>query len=194
MRDEQVDVDAQSSPRVIHETGMSDASSLIPHPSSLHTRPPPREMLDPRVRTVWRLNAVLTGAFLLAVAVGAALGLWLWDVPLLLALLPVALALTWMVLDVLFVPDVRYRHWRWALGEEEIDLQHGLVTITRRLIPMARVQHVDTRRGLLDRRYGLAAVIVYTAAGSSELPGLAAGVAAALRDRIAALANTRDDL
>jgi len=67
-------------------------------------------------------------------------------------------------------------------------------TITRVRVPMARIQHVDIRRGPLERRYGLATVVLFTAAGAHAIPGLALEVADQLRDRIAALANTRDDV
>ena len=59
---------------------------------------------------------------------------------------------------------------------------------------MARIQHVDTTRSPLQRRYGLASVILYTAAGANEIPALADPVAESVRFRIAALANTRDDV
>ena len=99
-----------------------------------------------------------------------------------------------LALAVLIVPELRWRHRRHEIGVDELDLQHGLVTVTRTLIPIARIQHVETRRGLIERRLDLATVVVYTAAGSSEIPGLAAGDADAARDRIAALARTEDDV
>ena len=157
-------------------------------------RPPPRETLDPRMRTVWRLSALLWAVpLLLASLVGAYL-LVRGDVPAALAALVVLAAALCGAGGVLVAPGMLYRHWRYELGDEEIDLQHGLWTITRTLIPMARIQHVDTRRGLLQRRFGLASLALYTAAGASTIPGLAAGTADDLRARIAALARTRDDL
>lgn len=154
----------------------------------------PRDALDPRVRTVWRLTALLWGGATLVVALGAAFLLARSGAPPALPALAVVLTLAGVAATVLIVPDVQYRHWRYELREQEIDLQHGIITITRTLIPMARVQHVDTRRGPLDRRFGLAGLVLYTAAGASTIPGLAEETAGHLRDRIAALANTRDDL
>ena len=46
--------------------------------------------------------------------------------------------------------------------------RHGHVT--RTLIPMLRVQHVDTTRGPLDQLLGLATVVVHTAAGHDDDP------------------------
>ena len=91
-------------------------------------------------------------------------------------------------------PDLLWRQWRYEIGDVEVDIQRGWLTTTRTLIPMARIQHVDTTRSPLQRRYGLASVVLYTAAGSNEIPALADAVAESVRYRIAALANTRDDV
>jgi membrane protein YdbS with pleckstrin-like domain len=161
----------------------------------LPTKPPPREHLDPRARTLWRISGLL-GA--VPVALGAAAVAYV--------LIRTELVPTWLAVAVALVvvlaaavgvwpyPDLLWRHWRYEIGESEVDLQHGWWTVTRTLIPMARIQHVDTRRGPLQRRFGLASVVLYTAAGASEIPALADEVAAEARDRIAALANTADEL
>jgi len=155
---------------------------------------PPRDALDPRTRAVWRLSALFWAVPLLLASLVAAYALLRWGVPAALAVLVVLAGALWAAGGVLVAPNLLYRHWRHELGEEEIDLQHGLLTITRTLIPMARIQHVDTRRGLLERRFGLASLVLYTAAGASTIPGLAAETADRLRARIAALARARDDL
>jgi len=61
-------------------------------------------------------------------------------------------------------------------------------------VPMLRVQHVDTTQGPLDQALGLATVVVHTAAGTTTIPALTEGDAGRLRDRIAALARTADEL
>ena len=154
----------------------------------------PRETLDPRARGHWRLTGLVVATPALVLIAAAAWLLWWAGVPLPFVLVPLPVALLLAAGGVLIVPDLLWRHWRYQVGEEEIDLQRGLLTLTRTLIPMARVQHVDMRRGPLQRRFGLASVVLYTAAGSSHIPGLAVDTAKAVRDRVAALANTRDDL
>ena len=68
------------------------------------------------------------------------------------------------------VPELRWSRWRYEIRDEEIDLRHGTITVTRTLIPMLRVQHVDTTRGPLDQLLGLATVVVHTAAGGRRSP------------------------
>jgi membrane protein YdbS with pleckstrin-like domain len=154
----------------------------------------PSGRLDRRALSLWRVSAVIEGAVFLALAGGVSSFLWWREVPLLWVLLPVAAVLLTVVISVAIVPTLRWKHWRYEVRELEVDLQSGIWTITRTLIPMARIQHVDTRRGPLQQRLGLASVVLYTAAGASEIPALALDVAADVRDRIAALANTRDDV
>ncbi|MDQ3512708.1 MAG: PH domain-containing protein [Chloroflexota bacterium] len=167
------------------------AATASPHAP----RTPPREHLDPKARTLWRISGLVGTLPVLVIAIMAAVVMrrfldwdgWLVAVPFALTVL-VGLA------SALVLPDLTWKHWRYEVGEDEVDLQHGVWTVTRTLVPMARIQHVDTRRGPLERRFGLASVVLHTAAGASEIPALADPVAEAVRDRIALLANTREEL
>lgn len=157
-------------------------------------RSAPRERLGPRARTLWRLNDLLLA---LPAMLLAALASWIMvrlNVAFPLAILPPVLVVMMATAAALWGPGLRWRSWRYEIGDDEVDLQHGLLTTTRTLIPMARIQHVETRRGPLQRRLGLASVVLYTAAGASEIPALADEVADALRNRIASLAHTDDDV
>lgn len=150
--------------------------------------------LDPRVVTVWRIEAAIESAAALVVA-AFVLGLLLrLGVSAPLAVLPLIAALLFGIVNCAVLPSRRWKSWQYAIDEAEIELRHGLWWQTWTRIPIARVQHVDTRRGPLERRYGLASLVVYTAAGARLIPGLAIEIAERSRDRIAALANVRDDV
>ncbi len=155
----------------------------------------PAERLDPRAKTLWRLTGILRAVPIL---VGGGLGSWglLREVgpSIYIGLLPALGTLVLAALIVFFVPSLRWRRWRYEIRAEEVDLQRGIVWVSRTLVPLARIQHVDTRRGPLERRLGLSTVIFYTAAGPNEIPELATPVAESVRDRIAELARTRDEL
>jgi uncharacterized protein len=141
----------------------------------------PERRLPPAARTMWRVQ--LAGLGLVASAVAAAsLGPWG------LAVLAAA------ALAVVVVPEVMWRRWRYEVREEEIDLRHGLLSIKRTLVPIRRVQHVDTSTGPVQSMFDLATVTFHTAAGSTEIPSLLRGEAEAVRRRVAELARTRDDV
>jgi membrane protein YdbS with pleckstrin-like domain len=63
----------------------------------------------------------------------------------------------------------------------------------RTIVPVARIQHVDIRRSLWAQIVGVAAVVVHTAAGTTEIPALTESEAALVRDRLAGLIRTPDD-
>jgi membrane protein YdbS with pleckstrin-like domain len=92
------------------------------------------------------------------------------------------------------IPDLRWRRWRYEIREDEVDLQRGIVWVSRTLVPLGRIQHVDTQSGPLQRRFGLATVVFYTAAGPNQIPELSAPVAAQVRERIAELTREQDEL
>jgi uncharacterized protein len=94
----------------------------------------------------------------------------------------------------LALPMLRWRTWRYEVRDEEIDLLRGAVVVRRTLIPMTRVQHVDTQRTPLSDLFELRSVTVHTAADSHSIPALRPGDAAAIRDRIALLARQPDEL
>jgi membrane protein YdbS with pleckstrin-like domain len=149
--------------------------------------PEPAHRLSPTARWLWRAQgvmatvlALIAGGILRSDAPGGAV--WL--------LLPVAV----LAIGAGVVPELRWSRWRYEIRDGEIDLRHGTVTVTRTLIPMLRVQHVDTTRGPLDQLLGLATVAIHTAAGRTTIPALDEEHAGRLRDRIATLARTADEL
>jgi membrane protein YdbS with pleckstrin-like domain len=91
-------------------------------------------------------------------------------------------------------PLLRYRSWRYAVRAEEIDLRHGILVERRTIVPLARVQHVDTSVTPTGRLFGIATLAVHTAAGRHEIPGLAAPVADRLRTQIAGAIREPDDV
>jgi uncharacterized protein len=139
--------------------------------------------LSPGARWVWGARQALVWVVLLVLARVFGDRLWsgLWLVPLLgLLVLPASVSL------------IRWRRWRWDVGDAGIDIRHGTLTERRTLIPWIRVQHVDTRRGIVEQMFDLATVVVHTAAGAHEIPLLDSGEAEVLRERIGSLAR-RDD-
>jgi membrane protein YdbS with pleckstrin-like domain len=147
----------------------------------------PARRLSPLARWVWRAEqamiwGVLTVAGVIVDMNLDALGPLPWLVPL--ALLLVA---------TLAIPALRRSRWRWDIQDAGIDIRQGTLAVRRTLVPWVRVQHVDTRRGVLEQAFGLSTVVVHTAAGGHTIPLLTQDDAEALRARIAGLARTDDD-
>ena len=155
----------------------------------------PAERLDPRAITLWRITGTLNMLPLLVGAgfAGSALARFGGASPFL-GMLPVLAVLVLAGVVVGMVPGLRWRRWRYEIRPDEVDLQRGVFWISRTLVPLARIQHVDTRQGPLQRRFGLSTVVFYTAAGPNQIPELSTSVAADVRDRIAELTREQDEL
>ena len=155
----------------------------------------PAERLDPRAIKLWRISGLIN---MLPLLVGAGVAGWalirFGNVSLFLAVLPVVAVLVLGLAAVGVAPGLRWRRWRYEIRPDEIDLQRGILWIDRTLVPLARIQHVDTRQGPLQRRFGLATVVFFTAAGPNHIPELSTPLAAEVRDRIAVLTGEQDEL
>jgi uncharacterized protein len=103
-------------------------------------------------------------------------------------------AVVFAVVMAVVVPLFRYRTWRYAVREEEIDLRHGVWVVRRTIVPMARVQHVDTAVTPFGQLFGISTLTIHTAAGKHQIPGLDAGTADWLRTEIARYAREPDDV
>ncbi len=81
-------------------------------------------------------------------------------------------------------PRLRYRVHRWEVTDEAVYTLTGWLSRTWTLVPIARIQTVDVRRGLLQQMFGLASVAVLTASsqGTVRVPHLEADVARRVAD------------
>ena len=87
----------------------------------------------------------------------------------------------------------RLRFQRWRLDQEGLWLRQGRMWWRETRVPLSRVQHVDLKHGPLERRAGLATLVVHTAAvhlSGITVRGLPVADAERLRD---ALARQLDD-
>lgn len=70
---------------------------------------------------------------------------------------------------------ISFQYMGYAMREKDISFKSGLLWRSMTTIPFNRVQHCDIKQGMLDRRFGLAKLTIYTAGGQSTdlmIPGL----------------------
>lgn len=82
----------------------------------------------------------------------------------------------------------RMTRTRWRLDAQGLGLRRDLMWQLETRIPISRVQHLDLRRGPLERRAGLATLIVHTAGtrlSAVTVSGLDEADAERLRDTLA---------
>ena len=153
----------------------------------------PQNRIPEKGLKVWRISGMIHSIFsLLVTGVIIALTIifdWpIWIIPIALFLFVIEAYLV-----IMFFPTLKWKRWRYEVRENELELQHGVFIIKRTLVPMIRVQHVDTRQGPLLRKYQLATVTVSTAATVHEIPALDLDEAEELRFNISKLARVADE-
>lgn len=153
----------------------------------------PEQRIDSKAVIYWRWSAGIKSMFSLLIPAGYYMAQRHWHWPNWITFTLLGLTITYAVYSIFIKPDITWRTWRYEVSEQEIDLLHGVFIKTRTLIPMVRVQHVDTEQGPLLRSFGLSSVSISTAAGTHEIPALADEVAALLRDQISVLARVVDE-
>jgi len=146
--------------------------------------------LDSRVIPLWRLTSLIGFSILLAVSLVASLfiGFAVLEnaLPVLLAWALFAAGCGWIIY---WYPPRAYRAWGYRLDAKVLETRSGVWFRVVKLLPLSRLQHVDLRRGPLERAHGLASLALHTA-GTHEatlvVPGLDADDAIRLRDRLVA--------
>lgn len=142
---------------------------------------------------VWRITASIYIAVLWILIIAGAVVTFIFDFSYVYVSIGIVIGLICNYIFVFLIPKLRYRRWRFEIFEHEIYIQHGVLIVTRTIIPMLRVQHVDTQQGPILKRYQLATVSISTAATTHEIPALREEDASNIRDRISTLARVDED-
>ncbi len=143
--------------------------------------------------TVWRLYGVFQTILLLIAAVIVSFCTYYFEWPSFIYFIAAVVVLLSIIFSVYLFPKIRWERWRYEVRENEIEVQHGLFVVKRTLIPMVRVQHVDTTQGPILKRYDLGNISISTAATVHTIPALVMDEADGLRARISELARVAED-
>lgn len=86
-------------------------------------------------------------------------------------------AATFLFLCVFYYVSIQklFRYLAFAVRTRDVIYQRGWITRSIKICPFNRIQNCSVQTGPLERRYGLASLIVYTAGSESadlKIPGL----------------------
>jgi uncharacterized protein len=144
-------------------------------------------------KTVWRIYGLLQSLAVLLLAVGGGVATYFLEGPKWIYVVITAVWVIFFVLWVIAFPNIRHNIWRYEVREKEIEIQSGLFVVKNTLIPMVRVQHVDTAQGPILKRYNLADISISSAATTHTIPFLLVEDADALRSKISELARVAEE-
>ncbi|UOE92276.1 PH domain-containing protein [Alkalihalobacillus sp. LMS39] len=153
----------------------------------------PTQRISKKALPVWRIKAGIDSAIFALFPIGYGIAISFFSFPFWILWVLIAMVFTYSVVSIFIMPILRWKRWRFDVLEDEIDLQHGVFVVKRTLVPMIRVQHVDTEHGPILRKYGLATVTISTAATVHRIPALPFEQADELRDSISKLATVADE-
>lgn len=156
-------------------------------------RNPPQNTIALDAVKAWKITALLFIAVLWILTIVGCILSFIYDVQLWYTFIAILISGVATYLFVFLFPKVRWRRWRYEVFEQEIYIQHGILIVSRTIVPMIRVQHVDTKQGPILKRFRLASVTISTAATTHEIPALSEEDASELRDRISVLARVAKD-
>ncbi len=132
---------------------------------------------------LWALQLVLLAG--VPAAILGVLGLLIEPARFWLLLPAVVIAVVGAVSALLF-PRLWFRHHRWEVTDHAVYTRTGWLFQEWRIAPLSRIQTVDTVRGPLEQRFGLATLTVTTASakGAVKIEGLDAETAADLAEAL----------
>jgi len=156
-------------------------------------RAQPVHQISRKGLTVWRLYGVIQTVVLLIAAGIVGYGTYYFEWPTFIYFIVGAIVILSAILSIFIFPKIRWERWRYEVREHEIEVQHGLFVVKRTLIPMVRVQHVDTTQGPILKKYDLGNISISTAATVHTIPALIMDEADSLRARISELARVAED-
>jgi membrane protein YdbS with pleckstrin-like domain len=150
----------------------------------------PQDWTPPSVRLLLVRRIALGGVAVPVVIAGFLLALLISDAK---AGVIVAAILLVVAVAAEFFLRRRVQAWGYAERADDLLVRRGVLIKRLSVVPYGRMQYVDVTAGPLERSFGLATVRMHTAAAASDarIPGLSAGEAARLRDRLAALGEAR---
>jgi uncharacterized protein len=153
----------------------------------------PQKRISPKALKVWRLHGLIQTLVLAIVVAGVIVLSTLFDWPVWIMAASIGVLLLFTYMMIFFLPTIRWKRWRYEVREQEIELQRGFIFVKRTLVPMVRVQHVDTVQGPILKKYHLSTITISTAATVHEIPALDTDEADELRHSISLLARVAED-
>ncbi|NBG88670.1 PH domain-containing protein [Isachenkonia alkalipeptolytica] len=154
----------------------------------------PKEKIDQRAARAWRVTGVVYLVFFLLLTLAFyILSNFFGPFPRWIGYSLGGLTVVVGVFAVGIIPAIRMRYWCYEIREHEVDIQYGIIVIRRSLVPMARIQHVDTEQGPILRHFKLATLSISTAGTTHKIPALKMTRALELRDLISSLARVSDE-
>ncbi len=182
---------------VVADAGAAVDTAIADERAAGAVAPPPYtagwQRLPERARKVFLQAAMLVAMIPASIAsailiAGHRLGPWRWAA--LVAVWAIATGIAW------WVARRRYVHTFWLLDADGFAVRRGRMWQRETRVPTSRVQHLDLERGPIERRQGLASLVLHTAGtrlSAISISGIEDADAERLRDHFSRQIDRQDD-
>jgi|SRR5699024_772905 len=157
--------------------------------------PEPTQKISPKAITVWRISSAFSAMITLIVLLSLLFASHYFDwynwVSIVLYLL-IGYVILQSIYKLAVHPVYLQRTWRYEIDEGHIQMKHGFFHRYHLIVPMSRVEYVNTNQGPLLRRFGLSSITIGTIASSHDIPAISEEVAKELREKIVYLAQIEE--
>lgn len=154
----------------------------------------PKNKMNPKAKKAWIIGGIIDLiVYLLITLAFFILNRMFFELSNFITLVLLSISIILGIFEIIIIPNIRMYHWCYEISENEVDIQNGIIVIRRALIPMARIQHVDTERGPILRYFNLSTLSISTAGSTHKIPALHNDEALELRNKISKLAGVSED-
>lgn len=151
--------------------------------------------ISPRSIRVWRTTNLISEFIILILLIGLLIASYHFDwyrwitivLWIIIAILPLG-----MIWSIVFEPKWKYNYWSYGFDESYIRLQSGRLFMSQSVIPMSKIQFVETEQGPLLKANHLYTVTIGTMGTPHKIPMLPAEDAHTLKTHIANYAQMKE--
>jgi hypothetical protein len=147
----------------------------------------PEKRIHENAKKAWRVSSGLFGLLLFTLPAFLFFLYLETDLPVKIPIIVAPICVLLYAFLVGYFPIIRWNRWRYNVNEEAVDMQRGIIIVKRTAVPINRIQHVDTKKGPIYKKYGLSSVSISTAATTHEIPALDDDTATEMRNLISEL-------
>ena len=153
--------------------------------------PEPQKKISKKAINVWRITDLIQNLIGLIIIGSLIFSFhyfnWLnWIGILLYVLLGIGFLV--MIYELTIRPVLLQKTWRYDIDENYIQLKHGFINKHSLIIPMSRVEYVNTNQGPILRYYNLSVLTIGTITSANKIPAIPMQEAEEIRELIIHLA------
>lgn len=162
---------------------------------NMHALPKLAHSISPHSIRIWRITNLISEIIFLIILIGLLIASYQFDwyhwitVVLWIVAAIVPLGMIW---SIIFEPIWKYNYWSYGFDEHYIRFKQGRLFMKQTVIPMTKIQFVETEQGPLLRSNNVHTITIGTMGTPHKIPMLAEEDARILKEHISTYAQIKE--